>query len=161
MRGLGRLAEFPVLGPNDAFDNRYEKSDGCWIWKGTRNGYGYGVFLMPGEKPVRAHRYAYERAYGPIPEGLVVMHACDNPPCVNPAHLSLGTRDDNNRDMRQKRRNRTGIQHHWSKLTDAQVLEIFGSDERQSALARRFDVHPSTISHIKSGRKRVVLRNLC
>ncbi|MBK7086996.1 MAG: HNH endonuclease [Flavobacteriales bacterium] len=142
MHRAGRLAEFPLLGPEDVFDNRYTKGDGCWLWHGTKHAYGYGVFLLPGDVPVRAHRYAYERVHGPIPDGLVVMHSCDNPPCVNPAHLSLGTRDDNNRDMSQKRRNRSGATHHWTKLTDEQVQEI-----RQT--------RPKTQSHsgeVRSGR---------
>ncbi len=157
-----RLTEFPILGPEDVFDSRYTKGDGCWLWHGTKNGYGYGVFLLPGEVPVRAHRYAYERVHGPIPDGLVVMHSCDNPPCVNPAHLSLGTRDDNNKDMQRKRRNRRAENHHWGRLTDVQALEIFhATGESNHTLARKYGVDPSTISHIRAGRRRVVLRELC
>ena len=157
LRAQGCLHEFPLLGPEDVFDQRYEKTDGCWTWKGTRNGYGYGIFLMPGEKPVRAHRYAYERAHGPIPEGLVVMHSCDNPVCVNPEHLSLGTRDDNNRDMKDKARNRAGDSHHWTKIPEAEVAEIrrlLGSGLTQASVARRYGVDPSTISNIKTGKRR-------
>ncbi len=152
-----RLAEFPILGPEDVFENRYEKTDGCWIWKGGKNGYGYGVFLLPGEKPVRAHRYAYERVHGAIPDGMIVMHSCDNPPCVNPAHLSLGTRDDNNQDKQRKGRHPHGDSHHWTKISDRQVQEIHGllaDGMSQVAIARRYGVDNSTISNIKTGKRR-------
>lgn len=158
LRKKGRLAEFPLLGPEDVFESRFEKSDGCWEWNGTRNGYGYGVFLMPGEKPVRAHRYAYERLHGPIPDGMVVMHSCDNPPCVNPAHLSLGTRDDNNQDKQRKGRHPYGDSHHWTRLSEAQVAEIrallASRSVRQKEIAARFGVDDSTISNIKTGKRR-------
>lgn len=153
----GRLHEFPVLGPEDVFDTRYERTDGCWNWNGTRNGYGYGVFLMPGEKPVRAHRYAFERVHGPIPDGLVVMHSCDNPACVNPAHLSVGTRNDNNQDKKRKGREPLGDNHHWTRIYVAQVGEIkklLSAGIRQNVIARRFGVHASTISNINTGKRR-------
>ena len=69
----------------------------CWRWKAFRNPMGYGMFGV--KRDVRlAHRIAYELTYGEIPEGMCVLHRCDNPSCVNPSHLYLGTRTDNNRD---------------------------------------------------------------
>ncbi len=70
---------------------------GCWLWLGTKTAAGYGQLRVRGVR-VYAHRYAYEAAHGPIPSGLVVMHSCDNPSCVNPAHLSAGTYSQNTRD---------------------------------------------------------------
>ena len=89
------------------FWERVEKTPGCWFWRGatsTQGGYGYYIAGHMGRKQ-RAHRVAWELTYGPIPEGLVVMHLCDNPICVNPDHLELGTQADNVEDMRWKARN--------------------------------------------------------
>jgi hypothetical protein len=75
----------------------------CWIWSGNRYHNGYGQ-LAVNQRPVRAHRFAYEMFVGAIPDGLLVLHRCDRPACVNPDHLWLGTTDDNMRDMVQKGR---------------------------------------------------------
>lgn len=82
------------------------KTDGaCWLWQGTRGGsLGYGMFRGPSRKPEFAHRVAWQITHGPIPEGLMVLHRCDVPPCVRPAHLYLGTATDNSRDMTESMR---------------------------------------------------------
>ena len=91
----------------DNFDAywRYDPS-GCWIWTGgiDKDGYGRG-FRAEGSRKPGAHCFAYERTYGAIPLGLFVLHSCDNPRCVNPEHLSLGTHADNMADMMRKGRN--------------------------------------------------------
>jgi hypothetical protein len=152
----------------------------CWNWTGskTKKG-GYGQLSM-GRKhgPVRANRYSWELHFGPIPEGLFVCHKCDNPACVNPNHLFLGTPLDNMRDCASK--GRDGVhQHpesvmrgekHWAhkhpeklahgekhgnaKFTNAQVLEIrelVKSGIMQKDLAVKYGVHPDTISRIIRG----------
>ena len=78
------------------------KSDGCWLWVGSIN-HRYGWLVVRGRK-VRAHRFSYELAYGLIPVGLLVLHRCDNPPCVRPDHLFVGTQTDNMQDMLRKGR---------------------------------------------------------
>lgn len=82
-----------------------ENANGCWIWQRALAGYPhkYGVFYLNGVR-TKAHRYAYERVYGPIPAGLAICHTCDMPECVNPAHLFAGTQQDNMRDARAKGR---------------------------------------------------------
>lgn len=76
----------------------------CWEWAGSRNRAGYGVVRMT-DSSFPAHRVSYELFIGPIPEGWCVCHRCDNPPCCNPNHLFVGTKDDNNQDKVAKGRN--------------------------------------------------------
>lgn len=84
--------------------------DDCWEWQGRRDGQEYGRFDVHAV-PQLAHRIAWELTHGPIPDGLCVLHHCDNPPCCNPAHLFLGARAVNNADMRQKGRQAQGDGH--------------------------------------------------
>lgn len=115
-------------------------------------------------KQVLAHRAAYEDAFGPIPEGMLVCHKCDNRACVNPDHFFLGTHADNLRDMVEKNRQAKHELHGRSKLTEADVVYIrsvckAGGSGRgktqpfsQHGLARTFGVTPSLIGSIVSGR---------
>lgn len=83
---------------------KVQKDEGCWLWTAHRNHRGYGIFNLNG-RTSRAHRVAYTLTKGPIPDGAIVCHTCDNPPCCNPDHLWLGTLADNNRDKTCKGRN--------------------------------------------------------
>lgn len=128
-------------------------SDECWIWTGSLNLQGYGRFGH-NYRDYIAHRVSYELHYGPIPEGMVVCHKCDNPPCVNPAHLFLGTHADNVADMVSKGRNGRGIQMATPKLNEAQVLEIralAASGMNYTEIARRYPVTNHQISEIARG----------
>lgn len=87
----------------DRFWEKVDRSGECWVWTGSRHPHGYGsCSRMEGE--TRAHRAAWVLSHGPIPNGLFVLHRCDNPPCVNPEHLFLGTQRDNNNDKVAKGR---------------------------------------------------------
>lgn len=135
---------------------KVEKTDGCWEW-GTksRNAQGYGLFWFKG-RCVRAHRFSWELANGPIPKGMQVCHACDNPPCVRLAHLFLGTMNDNNQDKKKKGRARGGNlkgEQSWnSKLTETIVkqirLEYQTGSFSQYELARKYKVSRGAIQKV-------------
>ena len=134
--------------------------DDCWLW--TAYADRYGCFRFNG-RVAKAHRVAWELTNGPVPSGLCVLHRCDNPACVNPGHLFLGTDADNVRDRNQKGRQARGQAHgHYTsprrgnrKLLPIQAREIrrrLLHGERAADLAREFRVTPCTISDIKMGR---------
>ena len=89
---------------SERFSARVDKSSECWMWTGARTSAGYGNFTTADRRNVLAHRYAFEQDKGPIQEGLVVLHECDTPACVNPNHLRCGTQWDNVQDMFDKGR---------------------------------------------------------
>lgn len=124
----------------------------CWEWNGGRHRNGYGKAARGG-KTRTTHRLAYEAWNGPIPDGMAVLHRCDNRPCMNPAHLFLGTIAENHADMRSK-----GRQNDPQKLTDAQVAEIrsayTGVRGEQTVLAHQYGVSLATISLIVRGKHR-------
>lgn len=89
----------------DRFFQKVDMSRDCWIWKAGTDKDGYGKIYVDG-KTIRSHRVSWEIHNGPIPKNMCVLHKCDNPPCVNPEHLFLGTSTDNNRDREVKNRGR-------------------------------------------------------
>jgi hypothetical protein len=84
-----------------------DAATGCWEWQGRKNDNGYGMLTVDGVETY-AHRHFFALEHGPIPEGMKACHTCDNPPCVNPAHLFLGTTRDNAVDASAKGRTRNG-----------------------------------------------------
>jgi HNH endonuclease len=118
---------------------------------GTRR-YGHVRFRGTAWK---AHRYMWLRAFGEIPKGLCVLHKCDNPPCINPKHLFLGTQLDNIEDMVVKRRQRAprGVAHHECKLTPVKVHAIRRSTKSLTQLALQYEVSRATICGIRQRRK--------
>lgn len=128
----------------------------CWPWTAkASHKYGYGMIATDAQRgPIYAHRLSYELHYGPIPDGLHVLHSCDNPPCVNPTHLFLGTHVDNMEDCARKGRalSPSGEAHRSAKLTEDRVLAIraasTGRRGEQVELAHRYGVTRMTICQI-------------
>lgn len=131
-----------IAGPND-----------CWLWSASAYLNGYGQFWT-GSNLTPAHRYAYFLVHGPIPPKMVVLHSCDNPRCCNPAHLSLGTQQDNVDDMLRKGRNNQakGEKQRNAKFTTEkirQIREMYATGNySQSELARQFNVSKPNIRSI-------------
>lgn len=122
----------------------------CWEWMRGRNQFGYGQKWRNGRTNY-AHRVTWEAFFGAIPEGMYVLHACDNRPCCNPGHLFLGTYADNNADKAAKGRAPLGEALPVSKLTETDVLEIRAwraSGETLKALASVYGVTPEAIGHV-------------
>ncbi|WP_374759851.1 HNH endonuclease signature motif containing protein [Iodobacter sp.] len=128
----------------------FDITPGCWEWTGAKT-FGYGLIGSRDGVLLRAHRVAYELAYGPIPTGLFVCHHCDNPGCVRPSHLFLGTPADNMADKVIKGRlvHMYGERNGRAKLSAADVILIRASDDSYPCIARRFGVTPSAVGLIK------------
>lgn len=139
------------------FFKHIERTADCWIWKAAKNEHGYGIFrIYP--KNYLAHRFVYMLVYGDIPQTLFVLHKCDNPSCVNPNHLFLGTQKDNMVDCKQKGRVKTvghlfyGEDHYNSKLKESEIWLIFRvanlTKFPHHKMAKMFRVNTTTIQRI-------------
>ena len=130
--------------------------EGCWLWIGRVNRFGYGAFtwIRNSGRVEGAHRVSWELHNGPVPYGVNVLHHCDVRNCVNPAHLFLGTDSDNMRDMVEKGRRiyHKGIKSLHCKLTEAQVREIKFSKLRYEECMKKFSVSYSTVDNIRHNR---------
>ena len=129
----------------------------CWVWLAcTVKGYGQ---IWQSGRQLKAHRVSWELHHGPIPDGMLVCHTCDNKPCVNPAHLFLGTHSDNMKDAARKGHIlpppiRRGKSNGNAKLNDRQALDIYSriqNGETKSALAREFGISPKAVYSIGAG----------
>ena len=104
-------SEVRVIPIEDRIWKFVQKTDGCWEWTGQRCARGYGLVAVTHTTVRRAHRVIWELVNGPIPAGMVICHHCDNPPCVRPDHLFIGTQADNMRDMQAKGRRANQYTH--------------------------------------------------
>jgi hypothetical protein len=148
------------------FWRQVRKMDSCWVWTGSTDPDGYGRFgsahtwsrSYMETKEVRAHRISWVLAYGPIAEGLWVLHDCDSPPCVNPEHLHLGDNylNSRTRDIGGRHRGIRGEQCPWSPLTEKAVREIRALWETgvfsQAAIGAMYGVNQSCVSEIVRGK---------
>lgn len=127
---------------------------GCWEWQRYRKPSGYGTIAFEGKPYYHAHRASYAEFVGPIPDGMWVLHKCDNRPCVNPDHLFLGSMQDNVDDRNRKKRQARGDQVGTSKLTWPIVRQIkneLAAGQTCREIGKRYSVHKSTIERIRSG----------
>lgn len=134
--------------------------NGCWVWTGARTPpSGYGNVSFGKRRVMSVHRASYELLIGPIPDGLIICHHCDNPPCCNPAHLFAGTQSDNLRDMVRKGRgnyvNRAdmrGEKHSQAVLTEEAVRDIRARYKRHVVtgrmLANQYGVSTATVEDV-------------
>jgi hypothetical protein len=138
-------------------------TSGCWLWTGGIGTRGYGKFWLDG-RTVQAHRASYILFVGPILPGLLVLHSCDTPPCVNPEHLWLGTDADNAKDRDGKGRYRLGARNprrgemsSQARMTNesaAQIPILIRKGLSNKAVATLLGVSPSAISAIRTGHLR-------
>lgn len=126
--------------------------DECWLWLGTKLPQGYGNFILRSGVTLRAPRFSYELNVGPIPPKMHVLHKCDDPRCVNPKHLFLGSNranvDDKLRKQRQARGERSGV----ARLTEEQVRQIILDGRSHRDIARSHGIGKSTVGAIKTGK---------
>lgn len=129
--------------PKERFWLYVERGPRCWEWTGYKNAKGYGVLNLRGVR-VLAHRMAYQMR-AEIPDGMFVLHHCDNPGCVKFKHLFLGTLAENNTDMTNKGRRR-----HASKIDEKAVREIRASTESDPVVAARYGIDTSAVNRIRA-----------
>lgn len=133
------------------FESNFVRTDGCWEWKGTIDGYGYGV-MDHNRKRYRAHVLALEFDGRPVPEGMQGCHDCDNRKCVRPSHLYPGTPKDNYQDAVSRNRNTKGEKHGHARLTESDVKAMrMTSGLSFAEIGRRFGVSRPTAARVVKG----------
>lgn len=143
----------------DRFWSKVDKTsntNGCWEYQGLQHPFGYGRFTNKG-RTYLAHRLSFILHNGEITSKDILLHACDNPKCVNPNHLSVGTRSLNAQDRTQKGRSVRGEQISNSRFTDQDILAIRSSTDSISKIAKQYQ---TGYGHIWAIRKRILWKHL-
>lgn len=142
------LTSYQPPTDQDRFKKFYEQTNTCWKWIGSLDRYGYGKFKI-GQHTIKAHRYSYWLHYGEFDEHLHVLHHCDNPFCVNPDHLFLGTNQDNITDREAKARHgNTGRRLTYKEKE--QIKSDLNKGRSVKELVNTYGVHISTILRLKN-----------
>ena len=157
MKLRGQRGRFTTVSLQERFWKHVRKTSGCWIWMGYRNThrFGYGVLYAPEFGTTRAHRVSWMLHFGRIESSVCVLHSCDTPACVKPAHLFLGSRADNIADAKSKGRMAAGVRHSQAKLTAEQVQFIRAlrfDRSRREVVAKAFGVTERTIRRVANAR---------
>jgi hypothetical protein len=141
----------------ERFDEKWQldKATGCWLWTGATAGKGYGEIKIPGERrQAYAHRLSYMMHRGAVPKGKHILHRCDTPRCVNPAHLFIGDASVNANDMKAKGRHLYGERNARAKLTPESVRQIRvmrASGVPEQKIANALGVCQSTVHRVANG----------
>lgn len=148
---------------DERFWEKVHKSNDCWEWVGARCNKGYGSIGIDG-KTHRAHRVSWEIHSGKVPKDMCVLHVCDNPPCVNPDHLFLGTIADNNRDRQEKGRTQRGETHARTRFSNEQVRGMFAAKRFgfcDKSIMRLFNISAAHWLRLRNGesRKDITMRS--
>lgn len=145
-----------ALSRRSSIEERFSKHSRwegeCRIWGSCTQGGGYGVLTVKGRRHL-AHRLAWIERNGNIPAGMYVCHRCDEPRCINPDHLFLGTQTDNMRDASRKGRVSHGEKNHNARLTATQALAIYNDSRNEREIAKAYGVHFGHVNDIKRGRR--------
>lgn len=135
-----------VRSINDSFFAKVKKLESCWEWQGELDRYGYGKFRV-GKIIAKAHRYSFELHYGDFDKSLHVLHNCDNPKCVNPTHLFLGSNKDNVADKISKGRQKFKL-HRLTQLEKDLVLKDLKESVTTKQIAERFEISIQTVKRL-------------
>jgi hypothetical protein len=149
--GYPRLTKTPMLNApaEERFMSHVRKTETCWLWNDGTNAGGYGHF-WENRRGTPAHRWSYAHFNGPLDDSDIVRHTCDNPPCVNPAHLLSGTQKQNRGDAMERNRIPLGEEHHKAILTEDLVRYIRTTSETAASLARLFGVSKPTVQRARN-----------
>ena len=156
---------FPLINDkfmDKVFHPKVNYSGVCWIWCGAKSNFGHGRVAIR-RNLVMAHRVMFYFTFGAIPKGLKVLHSCDNPSCVNPKHLFLGTSKDNTQDMIRKRRGLVGNKSPTRKINEKIALEILNLAKqgiKSNVLADKFKLSYRQIRYIITGKSWQYLQNM-